>query len=77
MRAAIEAMGKGKKNFDVVLIQLVNLLINGQPVSMSTRAGTFETLADVVREVGADAARFMFLSRKTDSPRRRPAAPSC
>ena len=68
MRAAIEAMGKGKKNFDVVLIQLVNLLINGLPVSMSTRAGTFETLADVVREVGADAARFMFLSRKTDSP---------
>ena len=68
MRAAIEAMGKGKKNFDVVLIQLVNLLINGQPVSMSTRAGTFETLADLVREVGADAARFMFLSRKTDSP---------
>lgn len=68
MRAAIEAMEKGKKNFDVVLIQLVNLLINGQPVSMSTRAGTFETLADVVREVGADAARFMFLSRKTDSP---------
>lgn len=68
MRAAIEAMGKGKKNFGVVLIQLVNLLINGQPVSMSTRAGTFETLADVVREVGADAARFMFLSRKTDSP---------
>lgn len=68
MRAAIEAMGKGKKNFDVVLIQLVNLIINGQPVSMSTRAGTFETLADVVREVGADAARFMFLSRKTDSP---------
>ena len=61
MRAAIEAMGKGKKNFDVVVI-------NGQPVSMSTRAGTFETLADVVREVGADAARFMFLSRKTDSP---------
>ena len=68
MRAGIEAMGKGKKNFDVVLIQLVNLLVNGQPVSMSTRAGTFETLADVVREVGADAARFMFLSRKTDSP---------
>lgn len=68
MRAAIEAMGKGKKNFDVVLIQLVNLLINGQPVSMSTRAGTFETLAEVVREVGADVARFMFLSRKTDSP---------
>ena len=35
--------------------------------SMSTRAGTFETLADVVKEVGADAARFMFLSRKSDA----------
>ena len=68
MRAAITAMGKAGESFDVVLIQLVNLLRNGKPVSMSTRAGTFETLADVIKEVGTDAARFMFLSRKSDSP---------
>ena len=68
MRAAIAAMGQPRESFDVVLIQLVNLLQNGQPVSMSTRAGTFETLADVIKEVGTDAARFMFLSRKSDSP---------
>ena len=68
MRAAIEAMGQPRDSFDVVLIQLVNLLQNGQPVSMSTRAGTFETLADVIKEVGTDAARFMFLPRKSDSP---------
>ena len=68
MRAAITAMGRPRDSFDVVLIQLVNLLRDGKPVSMSTRAGTFETLADVLREVGADAARFMFLSRKSDSP---------
>ncbi|MGE4312294.1 arginine--tRNA ligase [Desulfovibrio sp.] len=68
MRAAITAMGKDQSSFDVVLIQLVNLLREGQPVSMSTRAGTFETLSDVIKEVGADAARFMFLSRKSDSP---------
>ncbi len=68
MRAAITAIGHEQKDFDVVLIQLVNLLENGKPVSMSTRAGTFETLADVVAEVGVDAARFMFLSRKSDSP---------
>ncbi len=67
MRAAIAAMGREPSSFDVVLIQLVNLLVQGRPVSMSTRAGTFETLADVVREVGVDAARFMFLSRKTDT----------
>ncbi len=68
MRAAISAIGREQNAFDVVLIQLVNLLENGKPVSMSTRAGTFETLADVVAEVGVDAARFMFLSRKSDSP---------
>ncbi|WP_297670017.1 arginine--tRNA ligase [uncultured Desulfovibrio sp.] len=68
MRAAVTAMGKPQESFSVVLIQLVNLLREGRPVSMSTRAGTFETLADVVRETGADAARFMFLSRKSDSP---------
>lgn len=67
MRAAVAAIGREQRDFDVVLIQLVNLLQNGVPVSMSTRAGTFETLADVVREVGVDAARFMFLSRKSDS----------
>ena len=68
MRAAIEAMGQKRSSFDVVLIQLVNLLREGKPVSMSTRAGTFETLADVLHEVGVDATRFMFLSRKSDSP---------
>ncbi len=68
MRAAISAIGHEQNEFDVVLIQLVNLLEGGKPVSMSTRAGTFETLADVVAEVGVDAARFMFLSRKSDSP---------
>ncbi len=68
MRAAVAAMGKARESFDVVLIQLVNLLQHGKPVSMSTRAGTFETLADVLQEVGTDAARFLFLSRKSDSP---------
>lgn len=68
MRAAIASMGKPAESFDVVLIQLVNLLQEGKPISMSTRAGKFETLEAVVREVGADAARFLFLSRKSDSP---------
>ncbi len=68
MRAAIQAMGREQASFDVVLIQLVNLIKDGKPVGMSTRAGTFETLHDVVAEVGTDASRFMFLSRKSDSP---------
>lgn len=69
MRAAIEALGRDPQNaFAVVLIQLVNLLRGGEQVAMSTRSGEFDTLADVVAEVGTDAARFMFLSRKSDSP---------
>lgn len=67
MRAAVAAMRQPADSFDVVLVQLVNLLKDGEQIAMSTRAGEFETLANVVREVGADAARFMFLSRKSDS----------
>ncbi len=68
MRAAIAAIGRKQEDFDVLLIQLVNLIEKGQPISMSTRAGKFETLADVIRDTGTDAARFMFLYRKSDSP---------
>lgn len=68
MRAAVEAMGEPADSFDVVLIQLVNLMRDGKLVSMSTRAGEFVTLEEVLREVGPDAARFLFLSRKSDSP---------
>ena len=68
MKAAVEALGHDRNSFQVVLVQLVNLLSEGEPVSMSTRAGTFETLADLCEEVGVDAARFIFLSRKSDSP---------
>lgn len=67
MKAAVQALGRDSEDLQVVLIQLVNLLRDGQPVTMSTRAGEFVTLAQVCAEVGVDAARFMFLSRKSDS----------
>ena len=67
MRAAIAGLGQAPEAFDVVLVQLVNLLQGGEQIAMSTRAGKFETLADVLADVGADAARFIFLSRKSDS----------
>jgi arginyl-tRNA synthetase len=68
MKAAVQASGKNPDQFDVILVQLVNLLRDGQPVAMSTRAGEFETLKDVVAEVGKDAARFIFLTRDYESP---------
>ena len=68
LRGAIKSIGKNPEAFTVLLVQLVNLLANGEKISMSTRAGKFETLADVIKAVGKDAARFMFLSRSSDSP---------
>ncbi|MBI9084580.1 MAG: arginine--tRNA ligase [Desulfobacterales bacterium] len=66
--AAIEASGYARDRFQVILVQLVNLLRGGEPVAMSTRAGEFVTLEDVMAEVGTDAARFIFLTRHYDSP---------
>jgi arginyl-tRNA synthetase len=51
----------------VILTQLVNLLRAGRPVAMSTRAGRFVTLREVIDEVGPDAVRFIFLTRHYDS----------
>lgn len=67
MKAAAQALGRNSDELQVILVQLVNLLRGGEQIAMSTRAGEFETLADVCAEVGVDAARFIFLSRKSDS----------
>jgi arginyl-tRNA synthetase len=65
--ASVVASGRKSEQFQVILVQLVNLLRGGKPVQMSTRSGEFVTLKDIVEEVGKDAARFMFLSRSYDS----------
>ena len=65
--ASVVASGKKSEQFEVILVQLVNLLRGGKPFQMSTRAGEFVTLKEIVDEVGKDAARFMFLSRSYDS----------
>ena len=67
MKSAVAAMGRDPEDLQVMLIQLVNLLRGGQPVSMSKRAGTFVTLRDVIDEVGVDATRFFFVLRRCDS----------
>ena len=68
MYAGVMALGKEREALRLLLVQLVNLLRKGQQVAMSTRAGEFVTLRDVIAEVGRDAARFIFLTRRSDSP---------
>jgi len=60
---ALDLTGKLK----VILVQLVSLLRQGEPVAMTTRGGTFVTLREVLDEVGKDAARFIFLTRRADA----------
>jgi arginyl-tRNA synthetase len=67
LKAAIEALGHDPDSFAVILVQLVSLLRAGEPVAMSTRSGEFITLREVVGEVGRDAARYFFLTRRSDS----------
>ncbi len=67
VRAVLRALGFEDEKFDVILVQLVKVVRGGEEVKMSKRAGTFVTLRDLVDEVGTDAARWFFLSRKGDS----------
>ena len=67
VQAVIQAFGHPKDSLHVLLVQLVAILRHGQPVPMSKRAGDFVTLRDVVQEVGSDAARYIFLTRRPDS----------
>jgi arginyl-tRNA synthetase len=68
MKAAVAAVGGGRAELDVKIVQLVKLLRDGEPVKMSKRSGDFVTLREVVDEVGVDAVRFMMLNRKNDAP---------
>ncbi len=67
VKAVINALGFEEEKLQVLLVQLVNLLQDGRLKQMSTRAGQFVTLREVLDDVGTDAARFMFLTRKCDS----------
>ncbi|WP_350314216.1 arginine--tRNA ligase [Planktomarina temperata] len=68
MKAAVSALSNDKTSLDIKLTQLVKLFKNGEPFKMSKRAGTFVTLRDLVDQVGADATRFVMLTRKNDAP---------
>ncbi|MDD2558651.1 MAG: arginine--tRNA ligase, partial [Desulfuromonas sp.] len=67
MKAMLAALGEEPSRLQIILVQLVNLLRGSEPVAMSTRAGTFVTLREVLDEVGKDACRFFFLMRRSDS----------
>ena len=60
MKGAMDAIGLNGNDLDVVLMQMVNLMRDGQPVRMSKRTGNAITLTDLLEEVPIDSARFLF-----------------
>lgn len=67
MKAMLAGLGREPDALQVLMIQMVNLLRGGEPVTMGKRSGQFVTLREVVEEVGRDACRFIFLTRRADS----------
>jgi len=67
MKAMLSGLGHEPDDLRVLMIQMVNLLRNGEPVTMGKRSGQFISLREVVDEVGRDASRYFFLMRRCDS----------
>ncbi|HEX7810782.1 MAG TPA: arginine--tRNA ligase [Burkholderiales bacterium] len=66
VKAAIAALGRDPARLEVPLIQLVALYRGGEQVRMGKRSGSFVTLEELFDEVGVDATRYFYLSRKSD-----------
>ena len=67
MKAAMQALGHDPSSLEVEIVQLVDLVKDGEPVKMSKRTGNLVELRDIVAEVGADAARLTYLLQSVDS----------
>ena len=66
IEASIKGLGFDEEKLDVQLVQFANLFKDGKKVKMSTRSGEFFSLADLMDEIGTDAARFYYLSKQAD-----------
>ncbi|MGH7370060.1 MAG: arginine--tRNA ligase, partial [Candidatus Methylomirabilaceae bacterium] len=67
MQAAMQALGHPPDSLRILIVQLVRLMRGSEQVRMSKRTGQFVTMDELVEEVGRDAARFIFLTRRCDS----------
>jgi arginyl-tRNA synthetase len=67
VNAAVEYLGYDSSKLEVLLSQMVSLLKDGEPYKMSKRAGNVILMSDIVEEIGPDALRFIFASKKSDT----------
>jgi len=67
LKAAMSALGLDPERLEIILMQLVRLVRDGEAVRMSKRTGKAITLNDLLEETGVDAARFYFNLRQANS----------
>jgi len=67
VNAAVEYLGYDSNKLETLLSQMVSLLKDGEPYKMSKRAGNVILMSDIVDEIGSDALRFIFASKKSDT----------
>lgn len=67
VRSSLHFLGFDESKLEVILAQMVALLKDGKPYKMSKRAGTSILMSDVLSELGTEALRFIFLSKKCDT----------
>ena len=67
MKGAMDAIGQSADKLDIILMQFVRLMRDGQPVRMSKRTGKAIQLGDLLDEVPVDSARFLFNMREANS----------
>lgn len=68
LQSALDAIGlNGSERLEIILMQLVRMMQNGEVVRMSKRTGKSLTLSDLLDEMPVDAARFFFNSRAADT----------
>ncbi len=66
VKAALEFLGYDSSKLEVLLSQMVSLLKDGKPYKMSKRAGNVILMSDITKEIGSDALRYIFASKRSD-----------
>ena len=67
LKAAINFLGYDENRLEVILMQMVSLLKDGKPYKMSKRTGNAVLMSDIASEIGAEALRFIFISKASTS----------
>ena len=67
IKASMEALGVDSNRLDIIIMQMVRLIKDGDVYKLSKRSGKAVTLSTLIEEVPVDAARFLFNMREANT----------